>query len=287
MTTVDERRTNRLLGYPDDARLLIINADDFGMCHAVNEAILRALRDGAATSTTLMVPCPWAPHAMQLLQEHPELPFGVHLTLVSDFAIYRWRPVSAWDNVPTLVDDAGFFLPYDRIPNLLERATLDEVEREYRAQIDAVLAAGLRPTHLDWHCIADGGREDITELSMALAREYGLAMRAHKPETSARCSELGLPIGDHGVLDSYHMGADDKPSHFARLLRELPPGLSEWAVHPSVGDAEAQALEPETWRIRRADYDYLISDEARVVIEEEGIVLLDFRALQRVWTDAS
>ncbi len=85
MTSSNERQTNRLLGHPDDARLLIINADDFGMCHAINEAILRTLKEGVVSSTSLMAPCPWAPHAMRLLQEHPAIPFGVHLTVVCDF----------------------------------------------------------------------------------------------------------------------------------------------------------------------------------------------------------
>ena len=63
--------TNRLLGYPADARLLIINADDFGMCHAVNQAIMTTLLDGIVGSTTLMAPCPWAGHAMRFLAEVP------------------------------------------------------------------------------------------------------------------------------------------------------------------------------------------------------------------------
>lgn len=54
MSQAAQRQTNRLLGYPDDAHLLIINADDFGMCHAVNAAITRTLTAGVATSTTLM-----------------------------------------------------------------------------------------------------------------------------------------------------------------------------------------------------------------------------------------
>ncbi len=81
VTLVSQSQTNRLLGYPPDARLLIINADDFGMCHAINEAIIRALEKGVLRSTTLMVPCPWALHAMHFLADHPEVPFGVHLTV--------------------------------------------------------------------------------------------------------------------------------------------------------------------------------------------------------------
>jgi len=280
---MSERQTNRLLGYPDDARLLIINADDFGMCHAVNDAILRTLKDGVVTSTTLMAPCPWAPHAMRLLSENPGIPFGVHLTLVRDFAGYRWGPVSSRDTVPSLVDETGHFFHGDRIPELLERATLDEVGTEFRAQIEAVLVANLTPTHLDWHCLADGGREDIFEATMALAREYGLAMRIHDRDHATRCQRDGLPVSDHGVLDSYRLDTVDKASRYAQLLRALPAGLSEWAVHPSLGDAEARALEPETWRVRKADFDFFVSREARDVIDEEGIVLVDYRALQAVW----
>ena len=154
VTSPHGRLANRLLGYPDDARLLIINADDFGMCHAINAATARALQAGVASSTTLMAPCPWAAHAMRLLREQPEIPFGVHLTLVCDCADYRWGPLASKGQVPSLVDEAGHFYSGARIPALLARAELDEVEAEFRAQIAAVLAAHLRPTQLDWHCLA-------------------------------------------------------------------------------------------------------------------------------------
>src|SRR3989442_229930 len=94
MTSPNDSGTNGLLGYPVDARLLIVNADDFGMCHSVNEAVVRAWKDGVVSSTTLMAPCPWAPHAMRLLAENPDIPFGVHLTVVCDFPHYRWGPLA-------------------------------------------------------------------------------------------------------------------------------------------------------------------------------------------------
>src|SRR5436309_2367156 len=97
-----ELHTNQLLGYPATARLLIVNADDFGMCHANNAATLQALGSGIATSTTLMAPCPWAPEAIEMLRAHPELPFGVHLTLISEHDNYRWGPLAPWDRVSSL-----------------------------------------------------------------------------------------------------------------------------------------------------------------------------------------
>lgn len=276
--------TNTLLGYPDDARLLILNADDFGMCHANNGAILQSLLDGVVTSTTLMTPCPWAPQAIQMLRDHPDIPFGVHLTLVTDFHIYRWGPVASKSAVPTLVDEAGYLFQNDAQKIMLAQARIEEVEIEFRAQIDTVLAAGLRPTHLDWHCLADGGRPDIFQLTFRLAREHGLAVRVHLPESAAICRQHMLPIHDHAVLDSYRYAPSGKATTFTRFLQELPPGLTEWAIHPSLGDGEAQALEPETWKIRRADFDFAVAPSTRALIEQEGIVLLDFRTLQRAWT---
>jgi predicted glycoside hydrolase/deacetylase ChbG (UPF0249 family) len=277
-----DRGANRLLGYPEDARLLIVNADDFGMCHAINAATLQALQAGVVTSTTLMVPCPWAPHALRLLKEHPEISFGVHLTAVSEHNAFRWGPVTSKDKVPSLVDETGYFYHLDRLEDFLAHARLDDVEAEFRAQIDVVVSAQLRPTHLDWHCLADGGRDDIFGLTLQLAREFGLALRVHEQSSADRCRRAGFPTADHGVLDSYSLGAVGKAARYAQLLRALPPGLSEWAVHPSLGDAEAQAMEPDSWRVRRADFDFLISPAARDIISEEGIILVGYRAIQQV-----
>jgi hypothetical protein len=153
----DKRQTNRLLGYPADARLLIINADDFGMCHAINAAIFHALQKGVLRSTTLMVPCPWALHAMHWLADHPEVPFGVHLTVISDWADYRWGPLTSREKVPSLIDQAGYFYDFEHMPELLAQVELDQLEMEFRAQLDAVLATGLKPTHLD-RCVSAAGR---------------------------------------------------------------------------------------------------------------------------------
>lgn len=275
--------TNALLGYPDDARLLIINADDFGMAHSNNEAIMRSLRDGVVTSTSIMVPCPWAPQAMQFLREHPDMPFAVHLTLVSDFIPYRWGPVASRRDVPSLVDERGHFLPDERRAELLARADIREVEIEFRAQIATVLAEGLRPTHLDFHCLPDGDREDIYVLTFRLAREYGLAMRVHFRHHAAACQEMGLPVNDHRVLDSYSMDPATKADRYRHLIRTLPAGLSEWAVHPSLGNEESRTLEPGTWRIRKADFDVMIDPAIRSLLDEEGITVIDYRRLQDVW----
>ena len=66
------------------------------------------------------------------------------------------------------------------------------------------------------------------------------------------------------------------------MLRELPAGLSEWAVHPGLGTAEARAIDG-WWAKRVADFEFLVSPEARETVEAEGIILVDYRELQAIW----
>jgi predicted glycoside hydrolase/deacetylase ChbG (UPF0249 family) len=274
--------SSELLGFPADARVLIVNADDLGMYHAVNTAVVDSIEQGIAVSCSVMPPCPWAPHAVRLLRERPEIPFGVHLTLVCDLDDYRWGPLSTKDRVRSLLDADGRFFGHAGIPELLAQARVDEVEVEARAQIEFVLEAGLAPTHLDWHCLADGGREDVLDLTLALAREYGLAARVWLDAGRAKARRMGLPVVDHDFLDSFSLGLEGKAARYVELLRALPPGLSEWAVHPGVGNDEAKAIDGG-WRVRSTDYEFLMSPEARDVVADEGIAVIDYRTLQQAW----
>jgi predicted glycoside hydrolase/deacetylase ChbG (UPF0249 family) len=285
MTTRNTGRANSLLGYPADARLLLVNADDFGMCHAVNEAIIRSLEEGIVTSCSVMVPCPWALHALAWLQEAPEVPFGVHLTSVSEQPTYRWGPITCRAEVPSLVDEAGYFYPESRIDEFVDQVDVAELEREYRAQIEHVLNVGLRPTHLDSHCAIHTRREEIFEMTLGLAREYGLPVRAYyQPFFIEEMRRRGCPINDHDLMDSYDLDTVDKTARYARMLRALPVGLSEWAVHPGIGNAELRAVEP-SWQVRQTDFDFVVSQEARAILLEEGIILVDYRAVQAQWND--
>jgi len=285
VTLLNKGQTNRLLGYPVDARLLILNADDFGMCHAINEAIFRALKKGVLRSTTLMVPCPWALHAMHFLADHPKIPFGIHLTVISDWVDYHWGPVTSREKVPSLIDKAGYFYNFEHMPEFLAQVRLDQLEMEFRAQIEAVLAAGLKPTHLDWHALRIGGRADIFDVMLRLAREYGLALRVAGRSCIEKVQSQGFPTNDYDFLDSYLLDPVDKSASYEQLLRELPVGLSEWAVHPGLDNSELLAIEADSRHVRQRDYDFLMSQAAQDIVQEEGIMLLDYRALQGVWKE--
>ena len=169
------------------------------------------------------------------------------------------------------------------MPVFLAQVKLDQLEMEFRAQIEAVLAAGLKPTHLDWHALRFGDRTDIFDLMIRLAKEYGLALRVIGRPSIEKLQSQGFPTNDYDFLDSYLLDPSNKSARYAQLLHELPAGLSEWAVHPGLDNAELLALEPAGNHERQTDFDFLISQAAKDIVKEEGIILLDYRALQVVW----
>jgi chitin disaccharide deacetylase len=277
-----ERLSSELLGFPAGARVLIVNCDDLGMHESVNAAVVEAIEEGIAGSASLMVPCPAAEQAMQLLGRRPSMPFGIHLTLTRDGPAQRWAPVTPAAEVPSLLDADGLLFTSAAAPRLLAQARIEDVERELLAQIDAVARSGLRPTHLDWHVLADGGRSDVLDLTLTLARDHGLAARVWLDPGREEARARGLPVVDHDFLDSFALPVAGRAECYVQALRSLPAGLSEWAVHPAVG-AETAAETDLGWAVRRADHAFLCSRRASRVIDEEGIVVIDHRALQRVW----
>lgn len=121
---------------------------------------------------------------------------------------------------------------------------------------------------------------------LRLAKDYGLALRAAGRTWIEQLQWQGLPTNDHDFLDSFGLETIDKSARYAELLHNLPVGLSEWAVHPGVDDAELRAIGSLGPEVRQTDLDFLTSEEARTLIQQEGITLLSYKPLQRVWHES-
>ncbi len=107
----ESKSTAERLNYAPDARILIINADDFGMCHDQNEGVIQGLTHGLFTSSTILVTCPWFEEAADFACRHPEADLGVHLTLTAEWDRYKWGPVLGRKAVPSLFNQGGYLHP--------------------------------------------------------------------------------------------------------------------------------------------------------------------------------
>ena len=276
------------LGYPKDAKLLIIHADDVAETHAVNAATFQALESGAVNSASIMVPCPWFPEAADYAKTHPDADFGLHLTLTSERLYYRWGPVAARDKVPSLVDSNGYFHhDWEQHPRIDPR----DVETELRAQIERALAMGVRPTHFDSHQyrLIENGKE-IFQVLMRLGHEYNVPVFVTR-DWFAEHAYLEASLGprdlvlDHTVTISPDVPAERWADFYSDALKNLQPGVTEFVIHVGLADEELRAATRErtTWGAawRQRDFDFFMGKEFRSLLEQQHIKLITWRELAK------
>ncbi len=281
-------------------KLLVINADDFGLDPAVNAAVAKGHTEGVLTSASLMVNAPHADEAVAFAKSHPQLGVGIHLCLVDG------RPVSTASEITALVDGQGN-LPQS--PFVLSRMLRrDErvaaaIEVELRAQIRKFLVTGLKPTHLDSH-MHTHMHPRVLPIVARLALENGVAyVRApvESLERSLGCNaerlprklarwlvfgslgarskrvlrQAGLRTADQsiGVLDAGHV----TEPFLTAYLPLLPDGLTEIFMHPALEASSALATTQHGYE-NVAELAALCSPQVRALIEKSGIRLTTFGA---------
>jgi predicted glycoside hydrolase/deacetylase ChbG (UPF0249 family) len=247
------------------ARELIINVDDIGIHRGAVEAAIETITRGVAASGSVMTVCPGSSAALDLLADHPEVPVGVHLTLTADFPHAPWSPRTAGASI----QENGRLLGIERREQLLAQADAGDVEAEFRAQIEVLLDAGVQPTHLDWHCLADGGRNDIFDLTSGLAVEYGLGIRAWTDHGRDALRARGCTTQDQPFLDSFTAPLEGKQEWFLDRIRELPHGLTEWAMHPALTTTFDSGS-----GVRASDRELLVSASIRQALDDQKITVL-------------
>jgi predicted glycoside hydrolase/deacetylase ChbG (UPF0249 family) len=276
------------LGYPADARLLIVHADDLGFSHSVNAATIRALESGAVSSASLMVACPWFPEIADYARSHPDADLGIHLTLTSERTFYRWGPVASKNKVGSLLDANGYFLQDWAAAARIDPA---QVEVELRAQIDRAYAMGVRPTHLDSHQnrLFDNGRP-LFEALLRVARDYELPVLVPRSwfaehaylEAALRPDDIVI---DHVLTITPAVTPDKWSAFYEDALTQLAPGVTELVMHPAFDDDEMQAMTRDraTWGAawRQRDLDFLMSERFRQLLELQNIKRVTWRELQK------
>lgn len=275
-TVLDVTTLAGKLGYPDDARLLIVNCDGLGSSHAANVGCFEALRDGLATSARLMVPCPWAREAAGRYRGED---VGVELTLNAEWDLYRWGPLT---QSPSLFDGDGGF-PRSRV-EVWDHADLDEVLRECRTQIERAILWGFDVSHLGSHLATLPLRPEFFDVYLELAVDFRLPLTL--PDGTSERS-VGFPFrrlaAAEGVISPDHVVAQRDAGArkgLERALSELVPGVTQIDARPAIDTPEVRALAPD-WPARTDDHHLLVADhDLRSLAERAGITLVGFRELR-------
>ena len=277
MTTAQPTLAQRL-GFDSDTRVVIISCDDLGAFHGANEGVYRSLRKGVATCASLMVPAPWARHAV--IQYSGE-DIGVHLTLNSEHEVYRWGPLT---HAPSLQSGEGGFPR--TIDDLWEHADPAEVLRECRAQIARAIEWGIDVTHLAPHLTEITLRPEFFDVYLELAVEFRLPVRLpssiSEEQVGFRFRQLAA---QEGVIFPDFFDHDWREGSRARVLKSLAslhPGVTEIHVQPCIDTPEIRALGKvaEGWI---DDYSLMVNNaEIRKAIADSGAELIGYRELRAV-----
>ncbi len=273
MTSLVER-----LGHTPDARLLIVTSDDLGACHAANEGVYQTLREGIATSASLMVPCPWARGAVARYRGED---VGVQLTLNAELDIYRWGPIT---HAPSLLDGDGGFPR--TVAELWDHADLDEVRRECRTQIERAIVWGFDVSHLGTHLGALALRPEFFDIYLDLAIDFRLPLRL--PDQSQE-RVAGFPFrrlaAEEGVVSPDHVIAARSVTlgdAMRTALVELGPGVTEIIIRPAIDSPELRSLAPH-WPDRGVSVEALTKGaELRAMAERAGAFFIGYRALREL-----
>jgi predicted glycoside hydrolase/deacetylase ChbG (UPF0249 family) len=278
--TVQER-----LGYPANARLLIIHADDLGMSHSVNRATFAALENKWITSSSILVPCPWFPEAAAWARTHQDADLGIHLALTSEWTTFRWGPVTGRSAVPSLLDKDGYMPLLETTAGA--QAKPNEAERELRAQVDMAKAAGVAITHVDSHMGTLFQNAALFDVFRRVAASYNVP---------PLIEEMGNRGGDQApwlagvqkdalITQVVTLGASVPPdqweSAYEKMLAPLGPGVYQLIVHLGYDDEEmrgATADHPDwgaAWR--QSDFDTMRSDKFRSFLRDQKFVLVGWK----------
>ena len=296
------------LGFKKGAKVIIMHVDDLGMSYSSNMGTIRAIEDGLANSGSIMMPCPWVPGIIRYNKEHPEMDFGLHLTLTSEWDDYRWGPVAGVNCVPTLADEQGKL--WDNVPLVIKNASPEDVEEELRAQIDLAYRMGIKPTHLDSHMGTLFAKTEFLQIYIKLGIEYGIPVllpAGHntlvsrgfkdKPEfmdlvrqTGKKIWDAGLPVVDDVFGDTYDWrlpeGAEKtdenlqayKTDKYIEMFEEMQPGITVVIMHCTDPSDVFEHITP-SGETRKGDLLAMLDPRLKAYIEKEGIILTTWREL--------
>ena len=252
---------------PEQPIKLIVRGDDMGSTHSCNLAVKQGFEEGILTCASLIVPSPWFEEAASMCLENPHWSIGVHLTLNSEWRGYRWKPILPVTEVPTLVDEDGYFYPTEEA--FLEAdPDLGEVEKELRAQMELALKRNIDVQYIDTHMGTARATPELHVIVKKICQDYRLP--------------LSQEVGEER-LSIYEVHFSKKEKALAEQLQQIGPGLWLLVIHPGLDTLEMRALVdinpeglPSVAANRAAVTRAITGNRIKKIIKQRNIQLVDY-----------
>jgi len=277
------------LGFSENTKLLIIHADDAGLSHSQNMATIQSLEKGIVNSYSIMVPCPWFYEMAVFAKNNPQFDNGIHLTLTCEWENYKFGPVLPVSEVPSLVDEYGYF--YKKREQLKEKASAEDVKNELQAQIEKAIKFGIKPTHIDSHMYSVGASSKFFDIYRDLGKKYDLPVLINQqlmkmvglnPELNIKEEDF---IIDKAYVGEFEYFKNGKLSdYYDSLIEKLSSGLNLILIHPAFDDNEMKGITinhpnfGSAWR--QIDFDYFTSEQNKLKLKKNNIELITWSAIK-------
>ena len=282
------------LGFPAGRKVLILHADDIGMCEEANMAVIPYLENQQIQSASVMMPCEYSDEFMQWYKANADYDIGLHLTLTSEWQTWRWSTVANKDLVPSLLNSDEFM--WHSVAEVVQNAKPEEVEKEIRAQIEKALSLGVRPTHLDTHMGTLYHIDAFSKIFMDIAEEYqipALIFDLSNDSIIQKLEEMGIPITDYFIArcNDYSMpkldyfesiprgnSYEEFRDNFFEVVKSLNPGIAEIVFHPSVESDKLKEI-TDSWQQRVWEAQLFADQEVIDFLKDEQIIFTNWKEL--------
>lgn len=268
------------LGYQANSRLLVIHADDFGMCQSVNDAVGELFHEGKITSASVMVPCQGFAEAAKYICSNRSADIGVHLTVTSEWAAYKWTPISRDSLSEGFTAPTGAFWP--TVHDVLQHAHGSALN-ELVAQVQMAITCGVTPSHLDNHMFALCRSPELFRDYVAAGERFNLPCLV-PPSPSIRTEAFRHFIPDRILQVNMGISPNQWTDYYLKLLRSIPNGISVLLTHPGHDNPELRAITRGSsgWNAqwRQRDFDVLRSPEFRSAILQGDIRLITWQQIR-------
>ena len=265
------------------AQELVIRIDDMGAFHSVNEASIDVYKNGIAQSVEVLAVGAWFPEAVKMIKENPGLDVGIHLAITSEWENVKWRPLTS---CPTLVDENGYFFPMmgpnpaypgQSIMENMANFDINEIEKEFRAQIELALKNSPQISHISGHMFSTAFNPEVLALVQKLSDEYDL------PSVD-RSEAFRLYNFEYVGYDGPKATYEEKVESFIKSLDKMEKGKRYMFVdHPAYNDSEMQTVMHVGYEDvavdRQGVTDLLKCPEVLKAIKDRGIRLIDIKTL--------